>query len=126
MPLVSSQTRGGGSLRLSFVSVEIALCVGPRKAVQSCVAASLASGFAFETTRVCALASVVASAFTVKVCNIARRDMSDMAASYICVNTGFVGGSDGLSDLRPKPGRRDGGVRRWLRLTNATAPRGRV
>ena len=79
MPLVSAQTRGGGSLRLSFVSVDIALCVGPRKAGQSCVTASLASGFAFETTWVCALASLVASAFTVKACNIARRDMSDMA-----------------------------------------------
>ena len=80
VPLVRAQTRGGGSLRLSFVSVDIALCVGPRKAAQSCVTASLASGFAFEPTWVCAPASLVASGFTVKARNIARRDMRDMQA----------------------------------------------
>ena len=41
---VNSQTRGGGSVRLSLVSVDVALCAGPRKAGQSCVTASLASG----------------------------------------------------------------------------------
>src|SRR5215207_10877868 len=95
---------GGGSLRLSFVSVDIALCVGPRKAGQSCVAASVASGFAFETTWVCALASLVASAFTVKAWTIARRDMSDMVKHRTSVGimpAGFVGGGDGPSDLRP-------------------------
>ena len=84
MPLVSAQTRRGGSLRLSFVSVERALWVGPRKAVQSWVTASLASGFACETTWVCAAASLVASAFADKASNIARRDMIDMGpASYL-------------------------------------------
>ena len=54
---------GGGSFRVSLVSVETALCVGPRKAVQSWVTASFDSGRAFERTRVCAPAKPAAMAF---------------------------------------------------------------
>ena len=36
---------GGGSFRVSFVSLETALCVGPRNVVQSCVVAPAGTGF---------------------------------------------------------------------------------
>ena len=45
VPLANSQIKGGGSRRLSFVSVENALCDGPRNEGQSAVTASFASGF---------------------------------------------------------------------------------
>src|SRR5688572_16141681 len=47
-PFGTSQTSGGGSIRLSFVSVDVALCDGPRNAAQSCVIASFDNGFGFR------------------------------------------------------------------------------
>src|SRR5262245_42367927 len=48
VPLPNSHNSGGGSVRLSFVSMDTALCVGPRKDVQSLVTASFANGFGFR------------------------------------------------------------------------------
>jgi len=47
----SSQTSGGGSMRLSLVSVDTPLCDGPRNDGQPWVTASFGSGFGFRCTR---------------------------------------------------------------------------
>ena len=69
---------GGGSFRLSFVSVETALCVGPRNVVQSCVVAPAGSGFGFATTRACARATPASSGCAMSDCSKRRREMGNM------------------------------------------------
>src|SRR3989304_2479152 len=51
VPFGNSQTRGGGSVRLSRVSVETPLCDGPRNEAQSCVTAPRGRGFGVRCTR---------------------------------------------------------------------------
>src|SRR6186997_1255055 len=66
---------GGGSVRVSFVSVETALCVGPRNDVQSCVTAPAGSGFGLPTSRACAQATPARSGCAINDCNRRRREM---------------------------------------------------
>src|SRR5688500_8414342 len=56
VPFGNSQTSGGGSVRLSFVSVDTPLCDGPRNDTQSCGTAPAGSGLGFRSTRDCARA----------------------------------------------------------------------
>src|SRR5262245_2745345 len=62
----------------------MALWVGPRKAVQSCVTAPVDSGLGFERMRLCAQTTAVPSRFVNSASRIARREMSDIGrSSYI-------------------------------------------
>ena len=51
VPLANSHTRGGGSFRLSMVSLDTALCDGPRNAGQSWVTAPFGNGLGWRCTR---------------------------------------------------------------------------
>src|SRR5688572_13648229 len=53
VPFANSQISGGGSFRLSFVSLDTALWAGPRNAAQSLVMASFDSGFGLRGAAPC-------------------------------------------------------------------------
>src|SRR6185503_847966 len=71
---------GGGSVRLSFVPVDTALCVGPRNEVQSWVTAPAGSGLGFPTARACAPARPARSGCDISACNRTRREILGMPA----------------------------------------------
>src|ERR1700720_1077080 len=79
VPLANSHTSGGGSVRLSLVSVDTALCSGPRNAAQSWVTASFGSGFGFLCTRVCPNATPAPTAWAISAWNIERREIDSIA-----------------------------------------------
>ena len=82
-PLVNSQISGGGSSRLSRVSVETPLCVGPRKDGQSLVTASLARAFGSRCAAVRPSVVLAASADANKACRTERRDMEDINSMLV-------------------------------------------
>ena len=82
VPLANSHTSGGGSVRLSLVSVDTALCDGPRNEGQSWVTAPFGSGFGLPCTRVCPDAPTAASACAASACNTERREIRCIASFY--------------------------------------------
>src|SRR6185369_18009709 len=83
VPLGHSHTRGGGSVRLNFVSVDTPLCDGPRNAGQSLVIAPVGSGLGFRCTRVCPGAALTIIRWPARAWSNERRDIKTIApASY--------------------------------------------
>ena len=83
LPFWNSQTSGGGSVRLSFVSVDTPLCVGPRNEAQSLVTAPSGNGFGSRYARVWPNAARTVNACAASARSIARRDSSDIDTSLL-------------------------------------------
>ena len=80
VPLGNSQTSGGGSDRLSFVSVETLLCEGPRNASQLWVAAPGGNCFGLRCTRACADTPFTVTSCTARAWSNERRDIRSIAS----------------------------------------------
>ena len=62
-------------MRVSLVSVDTALCDGPRNEAQSSVTAPLGNGFGLRSTRAWPDARTADSACAANACSSARRDI---------------------------------------------------